>query len=104
MAGIARPPADVHMKTVTWALMVCGSVVAAGCGQKGPLYLPDKNASVVTSPGGTSTAPSSAAPTQQTPQGAASQPAPSPASQDTTTPKQDKNSDDPQSSGSKPKP
>ena len=40
------------MKTVIRALIVCGSVVIAGCGQKGPLYLPDKNASVVTRPAG----------------------------------------------------
>jgi predicted small lipoprotein YifL len=51
------------MKNVTWVLFVCGSVVAAGCGQKGPLYLPDKNASVVTRPAGTS----SPAPAQPTP-------------------------------------
>jgi len=40
------------MKKVICALVVCGSVVIAGCGQKGPLYLPDKNASVVTRPAG----------------------------------------------------
>lgn len=39
------------MKTVAWTLVICASVVIAGCGQKGPLYLPDKNASVVTRPG-----------------------------------------------------
>lgn len=33
------------------ALLAAGvALVAAGCGQKGPLYLPDKNAAVVTSP------------------------------------------------------
>jgi len=40
------------MKKVICALVVCGSVIIAGCGQKGPLYLPDKNASVVTRPAG----------------------------------------------------
>jgi len=40
------------MKTAILVLMVCGGAVAAGCGQKGALYLPDKNASVVTRPAG----------------------------------------------------
>jgi len=40
------------MKTVVWTLALCGSVVITGCGQKGALYLPDKNASVVTRPAG----------------------------------------------------
>lgn len=85
MAGPARPQANVHMKSIVWALMVCGSVMAAGCGQKGPLYLPDKNASVVTSPAGSTTKPPSS-----TPQG-------------TTTPQHDKSDDDSQSSSPKPK-
>ena len=55
------------MKTLTWTLVVCGSVVAAGCGQKGALYLPDKNASVVTRPAG-SNAPPAAPSTPQQPQ------------------------------------
>ena len=38
------------MKTTILVLMVCSGVVAAGCGQKGALYLPDKNAAVVTRP------------------------------------------------------
>ena len=33
------------------ALMVAVAVLA-GCGQKGPLYLPDKGGAVVTRPGG----------------------------------------------------
>ena len=56
------------MKTVIWTLVICGSVVIAGCGQKGALYLPDKNASVVTRPAGAnnpaSTAPAPAQPEQ----------------------------------------
>jgi predicted small lipoprotein YifL len=36
------------------ALMVCAMVGIAGCGQRGPLYLPDKNARVVTRPAGAS--------------------------------------------------
>jgi predicted small lipoprotein YifL len=65
------------MKKLNWTVLVCTSVVAAGCGQKGPLYLPDKNASVVTQPAGSAT------------------PAPAP----TTTPAQpeDKKKDDDQS-------
>jgi predicted small lipoprotein YifL len=57
------------MKMLTWVLVVCGSVVAAGCGQKGPLYLPDKNASVVTRPAGSS----NPAPAQPAPAPGASQ-------------------------------
>ncbi|HVW68834.1 MAG TPA: lipoprotein [Steroidobacteraceae bacterium] len=38
-------------------VLVCTGVAVAGCGQKGPLYLPDKNASVITRP-----APAAAAP------------------------------------------
>lgn len=54
------------MKTVVWALVACGSVVIAGCGQKGALYLPDKNASVVTRPAGAgANNPASTAPAQQ---------------------------------------
>jgi predicted small lipoprotein YifL len=57
------------MKTLTWVLVVCGSVVAAGCGQKGALYLPDKNASVVTRPAGSNNpAPAQPAPATSTPQ------------------------------------
>ena len=40
------------MKKLHCVVLVCASVVAAGCGQKGPLFLPDKNASVVTRPAG----------------------------------------------------
>lgn len=87
------------MKTATWILIVGGSMVAAACGQKGPLYLPDKNASVVTRPAGSTntapatppaTAPGQASP-QQTPQA--------------TPPKQpqDQNSSESQSSSSAPK-
>jgi predicted small lipoprotein YifL len=45
------------MKNLNWVVLVGASVVAAGCGQKGPLYLPDKNASVVTRPAGSATPP-----------------------------------------------
>jgi predicted small lipoprotein YifL len=42
-----------------FALVAMG---VAGCGQKGPLYLPDKNGSVVTRPGAAQT-PSQTSPT-----------------------------------------
>jgi predicted small lipoprotein YifL len=48
------------MKQASWIFIVGTCLVAAGCGQKGPLYLPDKNAAVVTRPassGATTTAP-----------------------------------------------
>jgi predicted small lipoprotein YifL len=38
------------MNKLNWVMLVGASLVAAGCGQKGPLFLPDKNASVVTRP------------------------------------------------------
>lgn len=36
-------------------LMALGAVILAGCGQRGPLYLPEKNGEIVTRP--TQTAP-----------------------------------------------
>ena len=79
------------MKQACWIFVVGACLVTAGCGQKGALYLPDKNASVVTRPansGATTTAP-------------ATQPAPASgtgAPNSTTTtpakPPQDKNSND----------
>jgi predicted small lipoprotein YifL len=90
------------MKQVTWISIVGGCVIAAGCGQKGALYLPDKNASVVTRPAGATTSTPAAqpapAPTDTTsgaaaPNGGTAPPAaPTPAK-----PPQDKNSDDSQS-------
>jgi predicted small lipoprotein YifL len=92
------------MKAATCLLIVCGSLVAAGCGQKGPLYLPDKNASVVTRPGGANAAspPAQTTPDNTTP----STPAPGEAAPQQTpqgaTPK-DKNDDDSQSGNQKPR-
>jgi predicted small lipoprotein YifL len=37
---------------VRFAALMVTVVVLAGCGQKGPLYLPDKGGEVVTRPGG----------------------------------------------------
>jgi predicted small lipoprotein YifL len=51
------------MKTLNWVVLVGAGLVVAGCGQKGPLFLPDKNASVVTRPAaGTATQPAPAQP------------------------------------------
>ena len=36
------------------------ALALGGCGQKGPLYLPDKNAKIVTSPAATATPPAAA--------------------------------------------
>jgi predicted small lipoprotein YifL len=37
---------------VRFAALMAAVAVLAGCGQKGPLYLPDKGGQVVTRPGG----------------------------------------------------
>ena len=89
------------MKQASWIFIVGGCVVAAGCGQKGALYLPDKNASVVTRPansGATISAPATQpAPTNTTsgaaaPNGDTAPPAtPTPAK-----PPEDKKGDDSQ--------
>jgi predicted small lipoprotein YifL len=85
------------MKHLTWILAAGATFAVAACGQKGPLYLPDKNASVVTRPAeGTAPQP---APQQQTPQGptGTTQPAPqgqTPQAPAGTTPKQPQDKDD----------
>jgi predicted small lipoprotein YifL len=97
------------MKQLTWILAACAGVIAAGCGQKGPLVLPDKNAKVITRPGGSrTTTPATPPPEQpppgqtapaQSPQDSAPQPPPGPTSQGpdgATKPPSDK-SDDSQS-------
>jgi predicted small lipoprotein YifL len=99
------------MKQASWILIVCASVGAAGCGMKGPLYLPDKNASVVTRPGtgNTTTTPGQTAPgSSATPPagpGATTSPAPGGTAAPSTPPKQpqDGTGDNSQSSGSTPK-
>ena len=35
-----------------FTLLLVAAITLAGCGQKGPLYLPDKGGEVVTRPGG----------------------------------------------------
>jgi predicted small lipoprotein YifL len=83
------------MKQSGWIFIVGASVALGGCGMKGPLFLPDKNASVVTRPGtsGTTTPPAQTAPAQ----------APSDTTPSTPKPPEDKGKDDEQSTGSTPK-
>ena len=84
------------MKQASWIFIVGACVVIAGCGQKGALYLPDKNASVVTRPansGATTTAPA------PQPAPASGTPAPdgtttAPATTTPAKPPQDKNGND----------
>ncbi len=84
------------MKQASWIFIVGTCLVAAGCGQKGALYLPDKNASVVTRPansGATTTAPATQpapAPGAAAPNSTTNPPATTPPAK----PRQDKNSND----------
>jgi len=64
------------MKEAGWLLTLGATLLAAGCGQKGALYLPDKNTQVITIPAAPPTA------TQSVP----SQPAPEPQSVPPSTP------------------
>jgi predicted small lipoprotein YifL len=58
------------MKRARWLLAGGAALLLAGCGQKGALYLPDKNAQVVTTPAAQSTpapsTPATAAPQKPT--------------------------------------
>jgi predicted small lipoprotein YifL len=55
-------------------LLLCATALLAGCGQKGPLYLPDKNTRVITTPAPPPPAPAPAV--NPPPADAAPQPAP----------------------------
>jgi predicted small lipoprotein YifL len=55
-------------------LMAAVAVALAGCGQKGPLYLPDKGGEVVTRPGGGQAQQPAPPGTQTQPAGTATQP------------------------------
>lgn len=66
-----------------WPLLALAAVAAGGCGQKGPLYLPDRNAKVVTTPAPPAPAPQPAGTTQ--PQGSTAPPGTTPPP-DTTPP------------------
>ncbi len=57
----------------------------SGCGQKGPLYLPDKNAAIVTAPAQPATTPPQTTPPQTTP--AAAPDTATPPAQTPATPK-----------------
>ncbi|MDB6087982.1 MAG: hypothetical protein JWN85_766 [Gammaproteobacteria bacterium] len=89
------------MKRLSWILIASAGIAAAGCGQKGPLVLPDKNAKVITRPAGPRATPPAQTPSGQTapvpsPQESAPQPPPEPTSPGptgTTKPRAD-NSDD----------
>jgi predicted small lipoprotein YifL len=85
------------------AVVIGGALLVGGCGQKGPLYLPDKNAAVVTRPAGSTSpqqTPSTAPPPlpapnqssqEQAPQDRAPEPPPAPTTEGTTPkPPQDK--------------
>jgi predicted small lipoprotein YifL len=64
-----------------WLLLALASFAAGGCGQKGPLYLPDKVGKVVTSAPPASppqTAPTPATPATSAPPGAEPAVAPPP--------------------------
>jgi len=56
------------------------ALLTSACGQKGALYLPDRNAKVITHPAAPSQSPQGdgAAPPAASPQGEGGQPAPSP--------------------------
>jgi predicted small lipoprotein YifL len=55
------------MRRATWMLAGAVTLLLAGCGQKGALYLPDKNAQVVTTPAASSPPPAQSAPPPPTP-------------------------------------
>jgi predicted small lipoprotein YifL len=80
MVGAAGPSAGESMKRLVLCLMtVVPLALTAACGQKGPLYLPPRNGTVVTRPASAVPAPSSNTPSS-TPQTTNQSP-----SRDTTT-------------------
>ena len=87
------------MKQLGLVFIGCVSVALGGCGMKGPLFLPDKNASVVTRPGSSNT---TAPPAQTAPATAPGDTAPTTPAAPPKSP-QDKSGDDSQSTGSTPK-
>jgi len=62
--------------------VAAGALVLAGCGQKGPLYLPEKGGAVVTTPPATTPAP----PPPPAAPGQPPQPSPAPQPQSTAEP------------------
>ena len=69
-------------------LTAAGAALLAGCGQKGALYLPEKNAAQVTAPA------AAAAPAPAVPAGTATPAAPSPQSAPPPAPEKKQNADD----------
>src|SRR5262249_2803338 len=55
LAGAARPAPAVHMRPGV-LVAAATTLLLAGCGQKGPLYLPDKKPAVVSAPAAPATA------------------------------------------------
>jgi predicted small lipoprotein YifL len=60
---MTRAPAHLsgQRRSLVWAGLGCFSLLVAGgvagCGQKGPLYLPEHNGTVITRPGSSTPAP-----------------------------------------------
>jgi predicted small lipoprotein YifL len=71
------------MKRAWLPVTLAMTLAAGGCGQKGPLYLPDKNAKVATAPAGSATPATQPAPPAATPAAAPQiPPAPKPNDKD----------------------
>jgi predicted small lipoprotein YifL len=71
------------MKRAWLPVTLAMTLAAGGCGQKGPLYLPDKNAKVATAPAGSATPATQPAPPAATPAAAPqTPPAPKPNDKD----------------------
>ena len=71
------------MKRAWLPVTLAMTLAAGGCGQKGPLYLPDKNPKVVTAPAGSVTPAAQPAPPAATPAAAPQiPPAPKPNDKD----------------------
>lgn len=77
-----------------WPLPILAALAAGGCGQKGPLYLPDKAGKVVTSaPASPAPASPALAKPQAAPPEAATTPSSAPATQKAAPPEKDQDQD-----------
>ena len=81
--------ARIPGRGLSWALLV----LLAGCGQKGPLYLPDQARGIVTRPA-TSSAPGETTESPSTPATSDSAPAPANPAPEVTAPDTDKDKKD----------
>jgi predicted small lipoprotein YifL len=79
------------MKRAWLPVTLAMTLAAGGCGQKGPLYLPDKNAKVATAPAGSAIPATQPAPPVATPAAA-----PAAAPQTPPAPKPNDKDQDPQ--------